>query len=206
MTPRPTSGSWADDLYQSLAPIMYADEANDWHGAIYIGGIGALFQEFRDLVQASEDNGEDAWHTILDPDLIPAKYLPWLGQWVGVRLAIVGDLSEPATAERAQIKQHSNFQRGTPSAILNAIQSTLTGTKHVTFVERYLGNAYRQNVIVYDYETPNPAAALNSYLSQKPGGILYNFNVIPGEAWDESTVTWDTPASGVTWDTASGNV
>jgi hypothetical protein len=163
MTPRPTSGSWADDLYQSLAPIMYADEANDWH-------------------------------------------LPWLGQWVGVRLAIVGDLSEPATAERAQIKQHSNFQRGTPSAILNAIQSTLTGTKHVTFVERYLGNAYRQNVIVYDYETPNPAAALNSYLSQKPGGILYNFNVIPGEAWDESTVTWDTPASGVTWDTASGNV
>ena len=205
MTPKPTSGSFADDLYQSLAPLMGQDEQYGWHGAIYIAGIGALFQEFRDLSQASE-GGEDAWHTILDPDLIPAKYLPWLAQWVGVRLSVVGDLTEPATDERNQIKAHNNFQRGTTPAIIAAIQRVLTGTKHVTLNERYGGNAYRQNVIVYDYEVPDPSAVLPAYLSQKPGGITYTLSIVAGETWDEATDTWDAPAPVVTWDTSSGNV
>lgn len=199
MTTRPSSGSFSDENYAALSPILQDDEDNNWHAAIYIAGVGVMYQPLHDFIRETPDGS--SWSALLDPDRIPAKHLPWLGQWVGVRLNSVP--VEPATNERSLVKAHVGFARGTPAAMIAEIKATLTGTQTVFMKERWNGTLsvdapYHLSIVTHTPETPDPDATLAAILRQKPGGIVLHWEAITGLAWDELIGSWDVQPG--TWD------
>jgi hypothetical protein len=77
-------------------------------------------------------DGTPGWAILLDPDLCPAEALPYLAQFVGVKLP--EGLTE--AQQRFRIKATDGFNRGKPSAIIAAAQQFLTGNKTVIIRER----------------------------------------------------------------------
>jgi hypothetical protein len=149
-----------------------------------------MAQEIDDLV-ADSDAGP-GWSPIMDVDRAPVKALPWLGQWVGVTV----DTSRSEDAQRAQIRDEAGFRRGTPAAIVAATRSTLvpvvSDPPTVLMTERDTG-AYRLKIRTYDVETPDPAATLAAILTQKPAGIVLDYDTISTWTWEvlrDSFATW----------------
>jgi hypothetical protein len=93
---------------------------------------------------------------ILALELCPDWALPWLAQWVGIR--IPSGMS--ATDARALIGDVSGFARGTPASLRAAVQTTLTDSKTVWFRERD-GSPYRLEVVTLTSETPDAAKRLH---------------------------------------------
>lgn len=205
-TPPFSSGSFGDELYASLEPILKDDSNNDWHAAVWLMAMGLMFQDMHTYIRS---RGISTYEVLLDVDNIPAANLPWLGQWVGVRINEVP--IEPATADRDKVKSHAGFARGSVPAMLDEISKTLTGTKHIFLRERWDGaldepNAYHLTIDVLTDEVPDPAATLTAILKQKPAGIVLHFNTVDTEVWDEAVATWDTASPTMTWDTATSGV
>lgn len=182
MSPAPaTTGSFADALYEQLRPLAYADEALGWPLLHYVSGFALPFQLVEDLARDTDD-GRPGWAVLLDPDTCPAWALPWLAQLAGVVL----DTTLSEADQRAQIVDEAGFRRGTPAALVSAVQARLTGTKTARVLERddidYVAggpddSAYRLGVLTLASETPDPAAVYQAILSQKPGGIVVTYLV-----------------------------
>jgi hypothetical protein len=184
--PPPTLAPYAAELYRSLLPLAYADEQVDWALASYAGGHGEMYQELDTLVRDSPAG--PGWSSLLDVDRCPTKALPWLGQFIGVNV----DTGKPDEAQRQQIRDTAGMKRGTPAAMIAAAQPTLTGNKSVFLFERE-GGAYRLSVRTFIDETPNPAATLAALMTQKPAGIILDFNTMPRWTWRtlrDSFATW----------------
>jgi Carbohydrate binding domain len=128
-------------------------------------------------------NGYPAWAVVMDVDTAPFKALPWLAQFVGVTIPNQGpeetDIDYDARV-RAYIKATPGFSRGSPDALIAAVQQTLTGAKTVYLRERY-GGAYRMEVVTITSQIPDPAATLRAILSQKPAGIVLTHSVVAGQ-------------------------
>lgn len=192
---RPEVGSYAEALYEQLAPLAYADEENDWALLLLCEAIGRLFQPVEDLVR---DQGDDpGWSQLVDIDRCPDAFLPWLAQLVGVQI----DVGTSADVQRERIRSTDGFRRGTLAAFKAAPLPHLTGSRRV-FVEERAGSAYRILVTTRADETPDPAAVESALLEQKPAGIVLDYSTVSGEVWDEVTggLTWDDVDPGVTWD------
>lgn len=110
------------------------------------------------------------WAVLTDVDSAPREALPWLAQFSGVR---VPSGTTQADARR-RIKDADGTRRGTPAALVKAVQRTLTGNKTVVLTERD-GSAYRLGVFTYVSETPDSAATQRAILDQKPAGIVLNY-------------------------------
>lgn len=178
--PRPVVSQAAEQLYGILAPLAYDDERLDWPLLKYCEALAGSLQEVYEYIYA---NGYSAWGIIMDVDNAPFKALPWLAQFVGVTVPPrqAGETDEAYDARiRAYIRATPGFDRGTPDAMMAAIQQTLTGTKTVYIRERY-GGAYRIEIITKTNETPDPAATLRAILSQKPAGIQLTHSVLVGQ-------------------------
>lgn len=76
--------------------------------------------------------GAPGWSQVLDtgissmpnrPNRVPEEVMPWLGQFVGVRI----DPNSSATKAQklTKIQQHSAFQRGTASALVSALAASI---------------------------------------------------------------------------------
>src|SRR5215467_11358862 len=79
-----TPDTFAERLYDMLAPLAQQDPHNAWALLIYINAIGLMFQEVEDLVRDSPEG--PGWSELLDLNRAPTQALPWLAQLVGVRL------------------------------------------------------------------------------------------------------------------------
>lgn len=163
-------GSVGEALYERLAPLGYDDEAQDWALLILCGALGVMGQSLRDLVADSEAG--PGWSSLLDVDRCPAPFLPFLAQFVGVRLPV--GVAEAEARER--IRTPAGFRRGTPAAIVAAAQRTLIGAKTVSLFERD-GGAYRLTVVTRTSETPDTAATERAIRGEKPAGILLTYVV-----------------------------
>jgi len=170
-----TPESFADRLYWMLGPLAGQDPAYGWALLILCNAVGQMFQELEDLARDSPDG--PGWSALLDITRCPDEALPWLAQFVGVRL--LPD-SSPAD-QRARILATDGWRRGTPAALVSATQATLTGTKRVTLRERDGGDAYALRVQTLTGETPDPTATQNAILSQKPAGLVLTYQTIPGQ-------------------------
>ena len=125
------------------------------------------------------------WSQIIDINRCPTFALPWLAQFVGVSLANVTTRAQMVS----RIQTHSNFQRGTVSAIINALLANINATAIVPIVAAdiivmeqtkyssgsYLFDTYSMVILVpvavfsqYTYETLNVAAAAYSSVSGTP--------------------------------------
>jgi len=188
-----TPDTFAERLYAMLSPLAAADEDTGWSLLTYVNALGVMYQLIEDWVRDSEDG--PGWSLLLDVNRCPPEALPWLAQFIGVRLVS----GQTDAQDRQRILSTDGFQRGTRAAMIGAAQATLTGAKTVLFRERS-GNpaqspeyAYILDVSTYTSQTPNPTLTLNALLGQKPAGIILNYTTTPGQTWQQlkdSGQTW----------------
>jgi hypothetical protein len=90
----------------------------------WLSGVGQLIQTVDNLCRDGEDandNPAPGWSQVLDVNRAPTYVLPWLAQFVGVRL----DPSLRDDQMRAQIENPAGFARGTPGYIIAAANAYL---------------------------------------------------------------------------------
>jgi hypothetical protein len=167
---------FADRLIEAMQPYVNID--NEGHFVLLCQAIGAMFQPVEDL-SADQDDGTPGWTIILDINRIPAAYLGYLAQFVGVRLQ--DGLTDDQ--QRARVAGTGGFQRGRPASIIAAAQQHLTGGQHVILRERD-GSAWRYTVITFTTETPDPAQTLVDLLEQKPGPDILNYETLAGQDFE----------------------
>jgi hypothetical protein len=128
-----------------MTPVAYDDENQNWSLLIFLGALGQMFQQADTLAH----NPGGPWTGMLDIDQIPDEGLPWLGQFIGVRV----NMSLSTDEQRQQIRDHEGWNRGRPEAIIKAVQRFLSGSMTVIITERDTG-PYHFNVLTYATETP----------------------------------------------------
>lgn len=177
----PTSGSFADDLYQLLEPLARIDGGDEQYGWALlhlVSAIGVPFQAIVDVVYEDND-GRPGYAVLMDADTCPTWALAWLAQFRGVRLPprAVGELeADYWLAMRERVKRADGQNRGSVDAMVAAAQRFLTGTKSVYMTERWGTDPYALNVQTVLSETPDPAAVLAALLEQKPAGIVLSYD------------------------------
>jgi len=178
--------SFAERMYVGMAPLARWDPDNGWSLLILLNAIGAMYQLIEDWVRDQPEG--PGWSLLLDVNRCPDEALPWLAQFVGVRL-LPGSTPDE---QRARIESTDGFKRGTPAAIVGAAKATLTGGQTVVLRERdgqgaghptAPDSAYYLTVVTYQGQTPNPTATKNAILAQKPGGIVLNYLTEAGQDW-----------------------
>lgn len=183
--------TFAERLYDALAPLAQLDPVNGWALLIYCNALGQMFQLIEDLVRDTPEG--PGWSTLVDLDRCPDVALGWLGQLVGVRLIP----SSTADEQRARIASTDGFRRGTRDALIGAASATLTGEQTLIFRERD-GDPYVLTVASYVADTPDPAATESALVAQKPGGILLHYRTMTGQDWQlvrDTSATWQDVAS-----------
>jgi hypothetical protein len=133
-----------------------------------------LLQPIADIVQ--DDGDRVGWSKILDPETCPAAWLRWCGMFYGVSVT-PGDPTDPVweAKARAEVLNAAGMRRGTPGAIVGAVQGTLTGAEAVRLIERVDGNYLRFLVVTRPSETPDVDATRRAIVSQKPGRKVFEF-------------------------------
>jgi hypothetical protein len=177
---RPIVSQAAEDLYEILQPLAYADEANDWPLLVFCEAwVGPL-----DLVQRlSEDN----WTNILDIDKTPDEALEWLAQLVGASPLPKGvpwPSSNYYEVLRNYLRENPEFRTGSPQGIIAAARQTLTRQKQVTLRERD-GSPYKLSIYTRTIETPDPTRTFRAIMAQKPAGIILTYSTKAGAQYSD---------------------
>lgn len=133
-----------------------------------------------DLLQPAEGSAF-GWPTFADIATTPQPW--WYGQVVGVPV----DKTLSLDAQRAIVLAHPNTLRGTPAAMIAAVQTLLTGLKRVNLVERVGGDPYALQVEVYTPDLIDPATTTAQVLAaattQKPVGIIITAVISAGDTY-----------------------
>lgn len=188
--PAPALESFAAALYSGLAPMAWDDPNQGYALALYLAGIGEMFQIVEDLSRDQVVDGKTlpGWSQAMDINRAPDEALPWLGQFVGVQVNVGMNPDD----QRQQIRDVSGWKRGTRAALFGAPAPYLTGSKTVIFRERF-PDAYSFEVITYTAETPDPASVLAALIAVKPAGLVMTYNVLDGQDWQlvkDTYATW----------------
>lgn len=113
------------------------------------------------------------WAQVFDLDTTPDP--AWLGRAIGTKVPV----GLPVEEARALVRGRAYWKRGTPAAIVAAVQQLLTGTKHVTLLERD-GSPWRLTVRVYETEVPAGVTVEQiaaAAATQKPVGIVVTVEI-----------------------------
>lgn len=187
--PAPVLGSFAQRIYNDLAPLAYDDANHNWALAYYVDVFGQMFQIVEDYSRDDQVADAPGWSVILDINRAPSSALAWLAQFVGVQLQV--GLSD--AAQRARIQGTDGWRRGSPASMVAAAQQYLTGAKTVIMRERDpvacpSQPAYGLTIITYTSQTPDSAKVLAALIAQKPAGIVLNYRTAAGQDY-QSLVT-----------------
>jgi hypothetical protein len=166
--------SFATRVLDGLGPAFRAAAGDLLPGLV--DALSAGIDRADQLIQPADPDAPSWilwWPAAFDLDHTPDP--AWLGNTTGTE--IPGGLT--ATQTRDLIRDHGSWRRGTPAALLAAVQATLIGTRQVEITERN-GSPWQLRVLVYAAETPDPDATLAAILSQKPVGIVLDFVVAAG--------------------------
>src|SRR4051812_18694596 len=93
-------------IYEAMGPHREDDPATGYQLRILIEGLCNPFQPHYDLLRERE--GQKGWAILFDPDECPARWLPYLAQYVG--FVIEPQMSEAQIRE--EIKQPTTWKRG----------------------------------------------------------------------------------------------
>jgi hypothetical protein len=183
----PVLDSFAQRLYDAMAPLADQDAALGYPLANYCKALGEMFQIVDDYARDQLVNGDwtPGWSQLLDLGRAPTEALAWLAQFVGV--VVTTGISD--AAQRAQISAVGGWRRGTKDSMLAALQATLTGTKTVVFRERD-GDPYFLTITSKPAETPNFSASLAALLAQKPAGIVMDYHTLAGQDYSHLNSTY----------------
>lgn len=121
------------------------------------------------------------WSSLLDPNVCPDKFLPYLAQFVGADVPLGLD----SVTARAKVLAENALQRGTLVAVTSATQRNLTGTKSVVLQERIdesgNANAYWFIVIVRPEEVISVESLIADVDNAKPGGVMWS--LVQTDGW-----------------------
>lgn len=204
---RPVVGRLAEIAYSQMEPVARAyDEARGWPLLKFLHAYYLPLQQVDDIVRDRDDF--PGWGILFDPEQCPARYLPWLAMFAGVRLRV--GMTEAQM--RALIKDRPALARCTPQALVDQVKTALLegSTKKVILRERYkatdpgVDHAAWFEVITKTDETPDPDAVRRAILEQKEVGLLFTYIVQDGQDWQElidTHGTWqDVIDDYATWD------
>lgn len=167
MSPAPAVHPTTARLVENLGGGLNAGQEDvDWHLLKFLDPIVSRLGALDDLARDTDQG--PGWTQLLDVDRVPGPYLPWLAQLVGVTLP--PGLSE--AQQRDYIQEKPGWARGSRAGFLGAIQATLTGTKHVWFLERYGGHPYRFAIQMKPSEAPDQALTERVARAAKPAGLI----------------------------------
>lgn len=131
-----------DRMWNAQGPA--ADLDADGSLLAWLSGPAGILQVIDDLCRV-DDEGNPPWSVLLDIDRCPTYALPWLGQFVGVRLPP----SLPDAQMRQAIRAEQGWQRGTVAAIQAAAAPYLEPGRTARVEERTT-DAYHLTVVLYD--------------------------------------------------------
>ena len=95
-------------------------------------------------------------------------------------------------AQRQYIKDAPGTRRGRPEAIVAAARPFLAGDNpRITFRNRVGGSMYRQEIITFLAETPDPDGLYRAALTQKPSGHILIHTVLTGWTVDQTETDYD---------------
>lgn len=185
---RPLVTDTTEELYSGLGPLVVGDETTGWTSLHVAEATTRRLHDVNVLVRDRDDR--PGWSIILDPEVAPAEYLPWLAQLAGVEFS--GSI--PTEAEmRQQIVNREGQDRGTRAAMERAVKATLTGSKRVIIREREGDDPYALYVATYSSQTLVPAMTEMAALRQKPAGLWpFTFEVLTGATYDELDAAFGT--------------
>lgn len=193
----PTTEEW----YAMLGALTNGDD-QEWILLQMCASLGDMM--YRVASPGFDVNGDDGWSTVFNLDVTPAEFIPYLGQYVGVRFDLL-DISGLSPIQlRDLVRAKPGQARGRPATIAAVASQYLTGTRRIVLNERAGGDPYRLAVYSYSSETPDQARVLAALMSQKPAGIIMTYNVVDGVAWDDLVGTWN--AQTLAWDEYAGVV
>lgn len=176
---RPFVSEVTEDLYSALGALTTGDEANDWPLLKFCEALAGTTAE--PIAQLVSDRDQPGWQIVFDPDNAPVWVLPYLAQFVGVTLLP----SDSEARQREKIALPEQFKRGTPAAMLAAVQATLTGGQTILMDEFFGGSAYALRIRTLESETPDEAATEAAAISQKPIGIILTYAAVDGQDWSD---------------------
>lgn len=110
-------------IYEAMGFHRDDDPATGYQLRKLIEGLCNPYQDIYDLLRERE--GQKGWAILFDPDECPARWLPYLAQYVG--FVIEPQMSEAQI--RAEIKKPTTWRRGQPEAIKLATRRTLKPIK-----------------------------------------------------------------------------
>ena len=174
--------SVAEQITESLGP--FARESEDL--GEFVEGLTAPIELPYEIV--GEEDQEYGWSIVLDPDLCPAEALPWLAQFEGVELT--EDMNE--AQRRAAIRSRDGSGRGRPATIIGRIERTLTISRRVIVSEQHEGDAYILWIRTLASETPDENLTRAAAVSQKPAGIVLDYDTIVDGSYDELALEYST--------------
>lgn len=172
---KPALTESGERLYNQLAPTFFReDEKYGWAGALFVSAFARMFDDAAAIVQPS--GLKPGFAILADPANIPAVWLAWLAQFVGVDLT-----TSPNTAtSRLWIKSPLGYTRGTTAAMLLAAQATLTGTKTVYFYTRYGGEPFAIKAATLASETPSASVTRAAIESMMAAWDVLSYETIVG--------------------------
>lgn len=180
---KPALTETGERLYSWLAPLFWTDEEHGWPGASFVSALAKMFDPAAEVIEPR--NGKPGFATLLDPELCPEKWLPWLCQFVGIEVALAEAIIKQGKAStlREWIKAPLMLQRGSVKGIEEAAKLTLTGTRSVFVFTRYLGEPFTVRVFTIESQTPSQSETRAAAESMVPawcklvyevGGGLYS--------------------------------
>lgn len=189
-----TPTSYHSDLYAALSCLAYDDVNRSYALFKYTSAIAQMHDQIESYVRDPLYPANPAWSLLMDIDRCPTEALPWLAQFVGVKL----DRALIDADQRAAAKNSDGFKRGTLGSMITAAQKYLSGTKTVYYKERdtavsaVAGGAYGLTILTLASETADSAKVLAAITAVKPAGIILSYNTVAGMTYQLLSTTYAT--------------
>ncbi len=171
-------------VYDATGFHQEDDPATGYQLREAIKALCAPYEPVYSLVRERDDQPAP-FALALDPDEVPAQWLPYLAQWVGA--IPTPDMDEAHL--RAEIKQPTGWRRGELASIKLAAQKTLTGTKRVIVRSRTpeVGHHYIRTLAS---ETPEPSRTEAVLRANVPAWEALDYEAISGVSWADIAVSF----------------
>lgn len=175
------AGPALDRIYRALPEhyrVADAAAAGDYPLYRWLAGVSSIQSTLEALVASFDydDSIPGSTSQLVDPEVAPVDWLPWLAQLVGVPLT--NDLSE-AEKRDAITFASAGWRAGTKTAMAAAAKTALTGTRYAQVFDHSVsdpgdGDQWDVLIVTRSTETADDAAVLDAVVRRnaKPAGVV----------------------------------
>lgn len=149
----------------------------------FLRAASAPYEQVAEITEEIGEQGRPGWvppyAVLLNPETCPVRYLPYLGNFIGVQIPV----GTPEAEARALIKAESGIERGTRASVESAISRHLAPGSSFSLIER-------RNLA----DEPDPY----SFLVIIQGAMLNQSWFLTTGTWESQTGKWEDPGTDTT--------